>query len=109
MKTLKIGIVTLHYDEEGTIVGTVFKPTSEVIGDSALLNELHQVQCADNTKVIKKQAQKVVADWFNKIDQAETEDKFTHQIASQVNYCEKYPNGQVKECSIEFFFKEVKQ
>lgn len=105
MKT-EIGNVILAYNEEGHTIMAVFNPTLKVETNSVILDALKEVEGKEQ-EVIMKKANVVMATWFNAISDIELADREKYLIEGEVQSCHKYPNGQIRECIIKYFFKPI--
>lgn len=103
----QIGIATMQYDESGKVIEAYFTPRDKVQGVD--LNQLKTIQADQNIDVIRYNAEMVMAGWFSKVNEIELADRDHYKVTSETIWCDKYPNGSVKRCSIGFYFEEIKQ
>lgn len=96
-----IGRVTLQYNEDGTIKYAQYNPLINVPFGKDLLNQLEKIEGKDAQKV-EDQAKLVFGAWFDRVSNIELSDRTIHPINSEMELCNKYPNGNPKLCIILF-------
>lgn len=105
----EIGVATLNYSVDGEFETAQFSPTMKVDVSSELMQELiDSVDCKNEDEVVKNQAFGVFASWFQKMNEIELADRAQYEVAAElVAPCERWENGQVKQCQIRFIFKHL--
>lgn len=109
MEDIKIGLVTINYNEDGSVSHTKFEPAAEVVTNPENLAQLLRLPPTDNAEVLKKNAQSVVANWYTKVGDIDLIDHFEYGFVSTVKECVKYGSGQIKKCVIDFSIKKYKE
>lgn len=102
----KIGIVTISYNQKGQVSGAIFDPARVDFNDDTFLLNLLSTE-GRSQEEIKKSADKILAAWFNKVDNIELEDREKFRITSQIVSCDKWKDDTVKSCVIEYSLEEV--
>lgn len=109
MKTTKIGAVRLVYNNKGQLIIARVKPEDFIKNELSPANDLAKaVDGLMDEQRIKEQAQMVLASWFNHLNNVELSDKFESELTSEIVSCSKWPNGTVKECTLQFTLQEIK-
>lgn len=108
--TKEIGIATLSYTQSGEFINATFKPTMVISVDDNLMKNFEAIDCNKGEQKVKEQAQNVFASWFQAMNDIELADREQYEIttnhAGQTKY---WGNGKIKEVSIKFIFKPIKQ
>lgn len=98
----KIGKVTLGYSEKGNVLFATFEPEEfNTSLPSEYGEDLVSIQ-QSTPEAIKKSADGVMQSWFNTVNEIEMADMMHNRIDSDVVDCQKYPNGSVKQCVIQY-------
>jgi hypothetical protein len=109
MKKL-IGTVTIGYNNDGKPNLAVYRAEKYQVGMGEL-DKLKEMTAANNPKdaqAVCHIAQTVLAGYFNKVSELELADREKYEIVPEIKTCEKYPDGKVQVCVIDFYFQEVK-
>jgi hypothetical protein len=106
LDNLRIGKAIINYNEDGSVIGAHFESKMDLSIDSSVYNSLTP---ANNTEQAKTNADLVFAGYINNIDNVELADRNLYKIESNIveSDCEKWENGNIKSCSIEYTFKKV--
>lgn len=106
-----IGRSTVTFDENGEITEASFKPNVEIKADAPLLDTFRKLSGSDDPDSIKTQSEILMSKWFNATSEAldwlENADRDVYEITGEVVTCEKYNNGKVKTCIIQYTCKEI--
>lgn len=102
MKTT-IGNATILYSREGKATHSFFVPAIHTIPCDVIEAQLLTTTPKTGEQA-KEQAQRVLADWFSKVEDIELADRETGEITSTIVSCEKWDNDIPKSCTIEFVF-----
>lgn len=108
MEKLVIGNVLMMYDEEGNVINAIFDPTMKLDFKEPLSDQLQQIKCSEDVTTVQQNADTIFAGWFSKLNEIELADRTKYEIKSNVLDCEKYPNGKVKKCLIQYVYQEIK-
>ncbi len=100
----EIGIVTVEYDQQGSVKRANFKPTIEVLPSSVLIRQLLALPSGEERDTVKANADLVFAGWFSQINEIELSDRNENPISSEVITCEKWPLGKVKTCVLRYLW-----
>jgi len=99
MEKKEIGIATIRYNEDGTVLSTSFKATMEVdISEEMLITLGNDIQ---------SHAEMALASLFTQINNIEFADREHQEVVQQPYKCTYYDNGKIKKCEIKFYFKDV--
>lgn len=101
----EIGIVTVNYDSEGTVISATFKPTMEIEFDNDLLEQLRNTKSPTEPETVQQNAELALGAWFSKVNEIELADRELYDLVTEVVYCDKHDNGNVATCAIRFIFK----
>jgi uncharacterized protein YdeI (YjbR/CyaY-like superfamily) len=104
---LEIGITTIEYNEDTTVKIAKFTPTMEVSIPDELLQKLKESGEWKDPEKLKENSDFIFASWFSKMNDIELADREVSEIVSEIIVCEKYPNGNIKKCSMKYIFKEI--
>lgn len=102
---MNLGNVTIGYNTSGDVVSASFKPAEKIDFDKKLLLQLQTIRDYDNSEKLQKNAEHVFAGWFQKVIDIELADINEHQIRSKIIRCDKYGNGLIRECEMNFYFE----
>lgn len=105
----RIGIVEFDYDESGKLIETAFaaEPMRIKVADD-LTAKFSEITASNSQDEIKAQAEKVLASWWSNLNDMEIADRNKFEITSEVVGCDKYTDGKIKVCRVEFYFDEKK-
>lgn len=109
MDNVEIGIVNIHYNEDGDVLSAVFTPTMVVPFDKRVLMQLQSVKASKDDGLLKENADMVLAAWFAKMNEIELADRDDYEVASEILKCIKHQNGMAKECVIKYSFQKIKR
>lgn len=101
-----IGIVTMEYDESGKLLNSLFEPRMNVRIDQSLMADLRKIECCDDPEILERNAQLVLASYFNRMNKIELRDLAKERIVHEVNQIEKFDNGMIKKAVITYSFEE---
>lgn len=101
----QIGIATINYDQQGNVLEAYFNPTPKFEKIDA--SQLKSVKSSKEAEVIKYNAEMILASYFSRMNEIELADRDKYEIGSEILICTKYDNGNVRSCSIQFFFREL--
>ena len=82
------------------------EPRMNVRIDQALLADLRKIECCDEPEVLERNAQLVLASYFNRMNKIELRDLAKERIVHEVNHVEKFDNGMIKKAIITYSFEE---
>lgn len=102
MEEFKIGTVTLAYDENGKITTAKFVPDMVVNLDPDLL---YQLKADNSTEALQSNADLILGAWFQRSNDVELADREQWEVGSTLVDCQKYPNGKVQKCVLDYHFK----
>lgn len=105
MEKLVIGKAVIEYDTTGKIKSATFEPDVKI--DLALTfgTQLQELD-GPTPEALKESADRVLSAWFSKMNEIELADRDHYEIASEIVSCDKYPNGSVEKCVLEYIFRE---
>lgn len=103
---MKIGIANLDYDTTGKVINAKFVPSIKRIHND-VINRLKEVKGSTDDQTIKSQAENLLSDYFNSINEIELADREKYKIVSTIKKCVKHLNGVVKRCEILFEFNLI--
>lgn len=108
MEKLVIGTVRVEYNTQGTIESAVFNPQIKInlLEDKGDLGRQMLSIKGNTQEVFKKNADLVLGAWFAKMNEIELADRDRYEVASAIVECEKYLDGSVKTCALEYIFQE---
>jgi hypothetical protein len=104
--TTQIGYAVIEYDLQGRATSARFEPTLQVSYDPNLERQLKAIRHPKDEETIRTNAQRVLGAWFNKVTEVELADRETHEIVAENIRCEKYDNGAIKKCTLQFILKQ---
>ncbi len=106
----KVGIVEISYNKDGAFSGAKFSPsineqvsaqTKEKIGSFG--------KAPEDVNEIYKQADVVMSDWFNKVNEIELADRGEYELKREVLYCLKWKRtGLVRRCKLSYHLEKAK-
>lgn len=102
---MDIGIVTLYYNEDGSFQTGDFKPEGITVNPDELLDRLAFTDGEDQDTTVR-QSQMILAMWFDRNNHIELANREHTEIVSKILECEKWTNGNVHVCKIEFKLKQ---
>lgn len=102
---MNIGIVTLYYNEDGSFQTGDFAPEGITVNSDELLDRLKFTDGEDRDTTVS-QSQMILAMWFDRNNHVELANREITEIVSTVLECEKWDNGNVRVCKIEFKLKQ---
>ena len=109
MSIIKIGIVSMDYDESGKLFKAEFQPANfkiDVDDNGRLMQSMFKVQSNSDINIIRLKSDIVLSSWFANINEIELSDRFEKEMKSEVVDCVKQENGMVKHCSILYFLQD---
>jgi len=104
MKKLTIGRAIINYSPDGKVTTAHFEPAIKVNLVPWLENQLLDLKSND-PEAVQKNADIVLGAWFSKMNEVELRDD-TKQVVSNILACEKYPDGTVASCVLEYIFQD---
>jgi len=109
MNTLEIGIVTMNYNEDGTVIKELshFTPTLKTTIDTDIEEQLLTIKGENDSETLKHNANAVLAGFFTQITNIELADRSEYVVDSEVVTCEKYPTGGIKTCVLKYYFRRI--
>lgn len=104
MEKLTIGKAIINYSPDGKVTTAHFEPAIRVNLVPWLENQLMDLKNSD-PEAVQKNADIVLGAWFSKMNEVELRDD-TKVVVSRIIDCEKYPDGTVARCVLEYTFQD---
>jgi hypothetical protein len=106
---MKIGTVIVNYDQEGNVLEkfTAFVPTMNIPVDKELGKQLIKLKQENNETILKDNSDLILASWFSKMNEIELADRNSFKIESMIVSCDKYSNGKIRKCILDYYFERV--
>lgn len=109
MEAVKLGRAVITYNKLGTLLAAQFQPEFvSQIEANYLSTLLPQGDAPPDPSYLADVARAAMADWFNKVTNIELADRALFELEARVGECERWPNGVIKQCDIEFIFQPRK-
>lgn len=99
----QLGTATIEYNVTGKVKKAGFTPTLQVSFEQSFIDQLKAIPGTSSTETLKYNSEMVLAGWFNAITSIELEDRESVQIVSEIVTCEKYKEGGIKQCTINYY------
>lgn len=94
----KIGTVTIHYNNEGKLLGTQFESSMKVELPTQIVE---QINASPILSEMQENADKTIGAWFSKL----TDIELNKKITSEVGGCTRFKNNAIKKCILTYFYE----
>lgn len=102
MSKQTLGVAIIQYDGHGIVISAKFEGKLEVDFSNDLTS--NQLTGVFTQSEVQNNADMALAGWFNTLNNIELSDRVENPISSKVLSCEKYQDGKVAVCKIEYYY-----
>lgn len=104
MQSTMIGLVEVHFTEDGKITNSEFAPMLKIKADEILIEKFSKIRVTPDELDVRLVGELMLGKFFSKITEIELSDREKYTITSETLACDKYADGKVKRCVIGYSF-----
>ncbi len=101
----EIGIARVTYDAKGNATHSIFIPQIKIDDEKLIQSELKNIGNGSKETILGN-AQLVMSNWFNKVSEIETADRFAgEKVVGEVMGTD-MRDGKIRSCTMKFFLEK---